>query len=265
MEIRLNPTLIRYPPIMLPANKYKKYMQKIKYLFPLVLFFLLLNFKYVLADAYVLHLYYNTALKTLSFDKYASENISLDKTLSPSIIDFIQESELSSGQYTAVFYDHTNNEIISTPFNKKDGAFQLTIPHFSIATSLKIFEKASGKELLSADLAAFATCNGNGICEYEKKETAQNCLGDCANSNPQFSAPTLEKLNTNKGIIKDEATGEVQLSSPALMSAFQAENLTDAKAHEKEKSSPLILIIAILALVIIIGVFIYKKIKESRN
>lgn len=228
-------------------------MQKIKYIIPIALFLLLLNAKAVLADAYLIHLYYNTSSKTLSFDKFAPESISLDKTLDLSIIDFTQESETSSGQYTLTLYDVTNNEIISTQFDKKDGAFQLTIPYFSIGASLKIFDKVSGKELLSADLTSLLTCNGNGICELEKKENGLNCLGDCANSDPLYSEETKNKLKENNGEIKDPVSGEILLYN----SNFSSKEAVNAK--DQGKISLWLLILAAVALAGSIGYLIYKK------
>lgn len=228
-------------------------MKKIKYIVPVAILFLLLNIKNALADTYLVNLYYDAPSKTLSFDKFAPEKVSLDKTARISIIDFTQESENSIGPYILTFYDITKNEIISTKFNKKDGAFKIIVPYFSIATTLKIFEASSNKELLSADISSFSTCNGNGICEYEKGETGKNCLGDCATSKPVFSQQTSSLLNENGGMIKDPKTGEILLK-----------NASDQIPPDKNYSVWLIISATILFLIILI-LIVYKKFIKKRT
>lgn len=188
-------------------------MKKIKFVIPIALFILFLSVKWAMADAYVVHLYYDASSKTLNFDRTAQEKVSLDKNQSPSVIDFTQQAENSSGQFILTFYDSTNSEIISSQFDPQNGPFQLTIPYFSIASSLEIFDKATGVKLLDADITNLSTCNGNGICEYEKGETAQNCIQDCANGHPAFSQQTQALLDKNNGVVKDYA-GQVLLEGP---------------------------------------------------
>jgi hypothetical protein len=76
-------------------------------------------------------------------------------------------------------YDSKGNEFSTSQFNKKDGAFKLIIPYFSIAAQLKIIEKSTNKEILSTDLKEYETCNGNGQCEDFLGETHLNCMDDC--------------------------------------------------------------------------------------
>jgi len=237
-------------------------MKKISYIIPIIALSLLLNIKSASADAYLVHLYYAAASKTLVFDKLAPQSISLDKTLSPSVIDFTQEAEVSSGPYILTFYDNTNNEIISTQFDKKDGAFQLTIPYFSIATTLKIFEKNTGKEILNADISNLSTCNGNGICEYEKGETVRNCIEDCSNSQPKFSQQTLDILNKNSGVINDPTTGTVLIQRDPISQApvTQPNSSVQTNPAVQPIQIPLILLFSVIGLLVMGGVFfLYRK------
>lgn len=230
-----------------------------KFILPISILFLFLSINTALANVYIIHLYYNTTSKTLTFDKFASEPVSLDENTTLSIENFSKESEQSSGAYILTFYDITNNEIISTQFDKKDGAFQLTIPYFSIGAFLKVFDKVSGKELLSADLASLLTCNGNGICELEKKENGQNCLNDCANSDPLYSEQTKNKLKENNGEIRDSASGEILLYN----SNFSSKEAVSTK--DQGKTSLWLLILAAIALAGSIGYLIYKKVISSKK
>ncbi len=232
-------------------------MPKLKYiLFFIILFFLSINVKKVFADAYVIHLYYDAKTQTLSFNNQASQNITVDKSYNPSITDFTDQSADSSGSYLLTFYDSTNNPIISTRFNKQDGVFQITTPYFSIATSLKIFNSSNNKELLSANLTSLSTCNGNGICEYEKGETIQNCMQDCDSNNIKFSQATQDILNKHGGIVKDPSTGQILLREPVQAQA------PISTSSAKRSINPLvsIIIIACLSLGILAGgFFAYKK------
>jgi hypothetical protein len=236
-------------------------MKKIKFIMPLIVIFLFLTTKTVFADAYIIHLYYNNTTKVLSFDKFAVESVFLDKNLDPPIIDFVEKSETSSGSYIAAFYDATGNEIISTQFNTSNGAFQLTIPYFGIGNLLKIYETSTKKELLTADLSAFATCNSNGICEYEKGETIQTCLGDCDIEKPLFSPQTLQKIKENNGIVEDNATGVILLKDSSLTTSSSQ---TTTASPQKTPYTTFIYIIFAIIIVAFAGWFGYKKFTKEQ-
>jgi hypothetical protein len=241
-----------------------KYMQKIKYFTFIILTFSFLNIQTVFASSYTIHLYYDTASQKLSFDKFADSKVSLDKSSNPSILEFVRESDTASGAYVLTFYETTGNEIISTKFDVQSGAFQLAIPFFSTADKLTIFKTGSNEEVLSTDLSAFTTCNGNGICEYEKGETLQNCLGDCDTNKPSFSPQTLQKLKENNGTLKDPATGELLLRNSGLLPETpQAQQPTPPAAR-----SPFItyIYIVLASLVILILLWLgYKKFIKNKE
>lgn len=145
------------------------------YLFAAGLFFL--SVSNVFADGFVINLHYDSATKTLTFDKAAGKEVLRDQNADTSIVAF--SNDMTIGPFILKLYDAQGIEISSSQFNKKDGAFQLIIPYFSLAAQLKIIEKSTDKELLVANLKEFLTCNGNGKCEPELGETTQSCLGDC--------------------------------------------------------------------------------------
>lgn len=213
------------------------------------------------AEVFSIHLYYNAATNTLSFDKLKSEPVSYDKDTFLSILEF--NATQGPGSYVLQLYDIDGNDALLTEFDAKEGAFDINIPYFSIGASLKIFEKSSGKEILSANLSEFITCNGNSICEFEKGETALNCIGDCANSNPEFSPETLNKLEDNNGSIKDVSTGEVLLLKPNPSTSEEITQPATQETASQNKFSPVVLILSILILAAIIGFIIYKKVNRE--
>lgn len=228
-------------------------MKNIKYFIPAaILLFLLSNVKVASADAFVINLFYNPATKVLSFDKIAPEKVLRDKNLFVSPTEFARQE--ISGSYILKLYDEAGREVVSTEFDKKDGTFQLTIPYFSLASGLKIFEKAGNKELFGADLSQFNTCNGNGICEFEKGETSSSCIGDCASSNITFSPQTLQTLKDNNNEIKDPKTGAVLLRGPV---AQQPAAPSSVKAAFYK--TPYFYAILAFLLILVGGIIVYKK------
>lgn len=227
-----------------------------KRLFPIILILSLLIFPISThAAAYVVHLYYNTTTKALSLDKMASQSVSLDNNIHPDYLAFAQDQ--TQGEYIIKLYDINNNEIISTEFNKQKEAFTLEIPYFSLANNLKIFEKSSNKELLQADLSQYLTCNGNGICELEKGETAQNCIGDCATINNNYSPETLEKLKQNNGIVTQDG---VVILRDYHMAPIDQQN--QSKPEESKGSNYILLILASLGLAVS-AYIIYRRVAKK--
>ena len=193
-------------------------MRKNIYYAVTIIFFVFLIFPVAAkADAFAIHFFYDIKTKTLRFDNAVSEPVSHDPNKYVSVVEFSKNTQ--PGSYILKIYDPSNNEIVSTEFNKQNGAFELDIPYFSLGYNMKVLNKSTGKEILNADLSKFNTCNGNGICEYEKGENITTCLGRLRNqsyhiqrSNKKF-APT-----NNNGILKDPKTGETLLQDKAFAS-----------------------------------------------
>jgi hypothetical protein len=217
------------------------------------LFFLLSN--KAQASVFAAHLYYSSDQKNLKFDNTYPDNISLDSQKFISVFDFSDES--NPGEYVAKLYDNTETILISGFFTAKAGAFSLDIPYISIADSLKIFSKSSGKELLSANLEQFITCNRNGICEFEKGETEETCLVDCATGHPIYSQQTTDLLKQNNGVIKNNFTGDILLKDTFLA---QEENPTaPATANQPKKTNYFLLILSVILVISALAYIIYKK------
>lgn len=161
------------------------------------------------ADGFVINLYYNTAAKTLSLNK-SVKSVSRDQNADTSIVEFSKDEAV--GLYILKLYDAKGIEFSSSQFNKKDGAFQLIIPYFSIAAQLKVVEKSTEKELISADLKEFMTCNGNGKCEADLGETDLNCMGDCEASTSKSSTVTDTSASTKIIPLAEKVAAETDKS-----------------------------------------------------
>lgn len=203
------------------------------------------------SDAFTIYFFYDTKANILSFDKFVPENVIHDTTKDISIVEFAQNK--TSGEFILELYEADGKKIVSTEFNKQDGAFNLSIPYFSLATGLKVLEKSDNKELLSTNLSKFSVCNGNSICEYEKGETAQNCLGDCATSKPEYSQQTTDLLNKNNGVIKDPVTGQILLTQTTTQPAQQSVSQSTTSSYS------IIIIIIIIVIFFALLWIIYKK------
>jgi hypothetical protein len=263
------------------AHKIKKALLKI------ILFAFFLSFPFCThASGFAVHLYFNTTSKLLTFDKQAGAPVTLDDAIQIDPVTFTDNQ--TTGSYVLKLYDVNNAEIVSTEFNKHDGAFTVQIPYFSPANSMKILEKSSGKELLNADLSQYNACNGNGVCEFEKGENINTCLEDCGTSNVTYSDQTKSLLQQNNGVIKDPKTGKALLqdksfsanpannsqsspnpasqgssnfSSPSQSSTGQSQpaSATATSSQGSSTNSIIILIIAALILLSAVGFIVYKR------
>lgn len=206
----------------------------------------------VQASTFVVHLYYDSVQKTLKFDNAYPEKVSVDNQGFVSVFNFSDESNL--GEYAAKLYDQNGTILIGGIFDVKTGAFPVEIPYISIASNLKIFNKMSDEELLSANLEQFITCNRNGICEFEKGENVETCMVDCASGNVKFSQPTLQTLKDNNNEIKDPKTGAVLLRGPV---AQQPAAPSSVKAAFYK--TPYFYAILAFLLILVGGIIVYKK------
>jgi len=202
------------------------------------------------ADIFVLNLKYDLNKKFLSF---ADQNgkVLLDKQKTLSIFE-LDTNEKKTGDYVAKVFDVKDFELFNTEFQPTSEVLQLEIPYMATASYLKIYIKKNNQEILNASLSQFITCNNNGICEYEKSETALNCIGDCANSNPVFSEQTKKELKNNSGAIKDKDGKTLLVSNPE-------QNNTETAAESSGKTTLVILIFSVFIFVSAISFLLYKK------
>lgn len=150
-------------------------------------------------EVYSANLYYDEAKKLLKFDSL-KDNVTIKTDEEMTVLGFLQEEK--KGPYSLVLYDENEAPLLETQFEAKTGSFSVELPYFSLAAKMKIFKKGKNEALLIADLSQYQTCNGNGICEPEKRENEQNCLGDCV----------LENDNINVQEEKKEGNADSQLS-----------------------------------------------------
>jgi hypothetical protein len=206
------------------------------------------------ADIFVLNLKYDFNKKFLSF---ADENskVILDKQKTLSVYE-LDTGEKKSGDYMLRVFDAKDYDLFDTEFQPTSESFQIEIPYMATASYLEIYIKKNNQEIMSAYLSQFSTCNNNKICEFEKGETALNCLGDCADSKPVFSEQTKNKLKDNNGIIKDPTSGETLLSDPE----FFTNKTTKTATNTPGIFSLVVLIMAVAMLVVAVGFLIYKKV-----
>lgn len=224
-----------------------------------VLFIFLFTVKLPIASAEVfqINLYYDASAKILRFDKIKDAPVSYDKNKFLSPMEFINQETI--GQYFLTLYDSSGNSLFTTGFDNRNGSFEISIPYFSLANSLKVFERSANKELLSSNLSQFVTCNGNGICEFEKGETLDTCLGDCGTIAPKYSEQTKSLLEKSGGELKDPETGVLFLkiypeTKPAAEQPIPKKGLSIFN---------IILIILAVALIIIAVLILYKKLRRS--
>jgi hypothetical protein len=185
--------------------------------------FFLFQPKISLADVFVVNLNYDQSSQTLSLDK---AGVTVDKNQTVPLSDIYTPS--TAGSYKMVLLEDQGIQAFSWQFNPKSGSFNINLPYTGIAKKLEIMDSSSGKILLQADLSKLSTCNTNGICEFNKGEDIYTCLVDCASSNVKYDQQTLELLQENNGVIKDQKTGEILLQTTiASSSPAKNNNLLD--------------------------------------
>lgn len=218
--------------------------------------------KVTLAAVFEIHLFFDESNRTIKFDSKKTEPVSLNESEYISVLETVQRSETEHGEYATVLLNAKGGEIISLEFNPKPGSFDEVLPYFSLAKTLKIVKSADKSEILSADLTAFLACNGNGICEFEKKENNQTCLEDCGSSHVRFSPETTKQLEENDGIIRDEKTGDILLKDPAKNDTyiFPGSSGQTQEQPPTNQSNALKIIIGVLIFSAVIIVFVVVKI-----
>ena len=179
------------------------------------LFLLLLLFFFsggvVLAESVLhVHLFYDSAQKTIAFDKAFSPTISPDKSKTIYITEF-DEQYSSPGPYELDFIDSDDTVINQIQFTPATGSFTIDVPDYSITKTIAIRKTGASSYILKQDISKYISCNNNRICEYEKGETDRSCIPDCGNSQPKYSPQTAQLLKKGNGTISDSTSGEIIL------------------------------------------------------
>lgn len=171
------------------------------------------------ANEFQVHLYYQANSNELRFDKFSQQAVTLNTQSDrlPSL--FLYDNEGVHGKYVVSIFDVQGANLISLEFNPTPGAFVLDLPYFGVAQNIIIYDKITNSELLRQDVSQFVTCNLNGVCEYEKGETMNQCLGDCGANAHAYSEETLQKLREQNGVIRDPQTNEILVEDEAHKNA----------------------------------------------
>jgi hypothetical protein len=208
------------------------------------------------AKSFVFHFYFDQKANVLNFDKFQTEQVNVVGESKESISDLARNP--SKGNYIIKLKDEKKRDIFDYEFDISHGAFDVFVPYFSLANSADILKKSNQAVLLSVDLRSFSTCNNNGLCEYEKKETMKSCIPDCASSNISYSKETQELLNQNNKVIKDQETGEVLISD---IDPIIEETVEEKPEEEKSNLKNILVLIFGIALLLFatIAFFIYRK------
>jgi len=168
------------------------------------------------ASTYEVHLFYDGSNNFLRFDNKQSA-VSLDTQKEILYNEFFEnQNEIKESDFVLKVQPINGSEIDTMKFNKKMGNFDLEIPFFVSGKTINIYDFESGQKILSTDISSFSVCNSNGICEYEKGENFFTCVADCGRSHPNFSAQTIDALNSSRGEIKDPKTGDILLKDPGI-------------------------------------------------
>ena len=186
------------------------------------------------ADIYIVHLFYNAKINALYFDKQ-QEAVSLDKNDFISLNAFFEEQDaIKDAHYILKIKPTNGDELPLNKFNEKNGQFDLRVPFFVTGAAINIYNFHSGEKVASTDISSFKICNGNGVCEYEKGENAQNCIDECASGQINYSDQTKKLLSENNGVLKDPQSGEILLQDKAFFdrSSTQAQNITNKSSFQ---------------------------------
>lgn len=173
------------------------------------------------AETLFLNLSFDPQTKKLTFN---NEGVLVDHNTylapSPSRIP----DDLSNYDMIVRLYDKDNNELFAQGDNYGYGNFTLTLPYFSLATKLDIQDAHTKNLLLEKNIKDLATCNGNGVCEFNKGETESSCLEDCSSSNVRYNRETLSQLEKNNGQIIGN-NGRINLQQRSTKTTFHGGRL----------------------------------------
>lgn len=199
----------------------------------------------VFADVYSVSFRFDSDSQKLYFNDDGRQVISVDtsKTLST----YAGSQMYPNGKYEAVFISVKGNEIARKKFDAQSGVFSIDFPYYSVAERLDIYKEGLAEKVLSLDLSDYTKCLMNGICEYEKGESLETCISDCASDTVAFSPETQQLLDANNGTIIDSTTGEVLLQSPDAQEPAGSNQTSDTSS-----SSPSLWVV-ILAGIFFIG------------
>ncbi|MGA1047276.1 MAG: hypothetical protein ACO3UU_04650, partial [Minisyncoccia bacterium] len=201
-----------------------------------------------------LRLYLYNDNGTIRFDRFTPDKINIE-TNRDIYRKYDRESEVSRNIYeVSMISSNLGLEPIIIPINIEPGSFEVVIPYYEHIVKINILKNTSIID--SVDVSQYSTCNSNNICEYEKGEDYNTCIADCIGDDIQFSEETIRILQSQNGVIRDEA-GVVLLSTNTPTPEPSVESETSSN-----NSNIILLVGGILFLLAGVGVFIWKLIKR---
>jgi hypothetical protein len=204
------------------------------------------------ADTFEIRFFYDDQKDVLNFDERSGPPVSVNPDKYISQYDF--EDSAAPGEFEYSFFDITGYEMEKKQFSPRPGYFTVELPYYSIAKTLKVKRSGGGDYFLVEDISDLVSCNANNICEFEKGETIDTCLVDCANGKTQYSPETQELLRKNNGTVRDQKTGEVLLKeifgdSQGNVSQQPADTAAEQPAKGSSIINAIILIVAVIVFI----------------
>lgn len=191
---------------------------------------------------------------SIRFDKFTPDKINME-TNRDIYREYDREANISRNIYeVSLISSNSGVDPIIIPINIKSGAFEVLIPYYEHIIKINILKNSNIVD--SIDVSKYSTCNSNNICEYEKGENLNTCISDCIGDNVKFSEETTKTLQSQNGVIRDEA-GTLLLSNNTQVLDNSNTNPTEGKT-DSNSSNIILLVGGILFLVAGVGVFIWK-------
>ena len=221
-------------------------------------------------ESYVVDLFYDAETDTLRLDKFISEPVNTsDQDINLERYNlYLDEANLEIAEDSADVpkftinyqgadsgYTWTNYLVGEIP---DSGPFTLSLPFYEHAVSFTIIHPNGGEVEVSVE--EYNLCNQNFVCEFEQGENQNTCITDCTGDTITFSEGTLQTLQEQNGVIRDEE-GTILLSTQESADAGESEPTTESE-ESTEGPSWITLVGGLLMMIGAIGFLVYKKVKK---
>ena len=218
-----------------------------------IVFLILLIPAFAHADSYVVNLFNDG--ENIRFDRFI-DKVSLDSQTDTTLNLQNNPDQTVTEYRVGLVSSNEDVPIIYVNIDPEEGAFSQLIPYYAHVREIQLVRN---QEVIdTVNVSQFQECNSNGICELELGETESTCIVDCVRSQTQYSKETMERIEENQGVIRDD-TGEI------LINAFQSEDQTGGTGNTDETSENIFtwqLVIGGAFVMAGIGFFIYKIIRK---
>jgi hypothetical protein len=223
-----------------------------KYLFALsIITFLIVSIPKASAeDVLVFHL--EKSGGKLQFDASAPKQITTENDPNFSIVEFSKKEV--SGEYRIELFDTSGAKAFEANIPTQNGKFTYEIPKFTIISKYQIYVVSDSRLIFEGNLDEFVLCNNNKVCEFEKGETINTCLSDCASGSVSYSPETKAKLDAAGGIIRDPKTGDILLND---IKVDASQNPAQTETKKTSNNFSVIAAVVVVIVLLVIGVVVY--------